>query len=312
MPQMTPAGARVVDPILSEVARGYRSNKSPIANILFPRVNVMQRGGRIIKFGPDDFKLINSARAPGANTKRVQYGYASDPFALADYRLEGSVPRELLQEAQATPGIDLQTMTVRRVQNSMALEVEKQAADMARNAANYAAANKIELSGTDQFSHASSDPVGVIEAGKEAIRAATGERPNVLALAPKVLNKLRVHAKLLDKISISKDRTPLTLVQLAALFEVDNVVEAGAVYHDGASFFDIWGKDALLAYATPASLADMGSPNYGYTYGLDGMPEVEEGYYDNNTATWYYPVTDARQPVLAGATAGYLIQAAVA
>ena len=66
MNQMTPAQARVIDPILTEIARGYGGNQAPIADILFPTVPVAQRGGRIIAFGPDDFKLYSTARAPGA------------------------------------------------------------------------------------------------------------------------------------------------------------------------------------------------------------------------------------------------------
>jgi hypothetical protein len=312
MRQMTPGAARVVDPILSEVARGFRSNASPVASLLFPVVPVAQRGGRIISFGPDDFRLVSTARAPGAGTKRVQFGHAAGNFSLVDYSLEGAVPIELAQEAEAVPGIDLQAAAVRKVRNMQELERENQAAQLARNAANYGAANKTALTGTDQFSHASSDPFTVIETGKEAIRSQVGQRPNVLVLAPKVLNRLRVHGKILDRLSTAKDRPPATVAQLAALFEVEQVVEAGAITHDGTSFSDVWGRDALLAYATPASLAEMGSPNFGYTYQLDGMPLVEEGYFERNSKTWYYPVTDARQVVLAGSTAGYLIQDAVA
>ena len=55
MLQATPGQARVVDPILSAVARGYRSPKASIANILFPLVTVGQRAGRVIAFGADDF-----------------------------------------------------------------------------------------------------------------------------------------------------------------------------------------------------------------------------------------------------------------
>ena len=58
MPQATPGQARVVDPILSAVARGYRSPKAAVANVLFPIVTVGLRAGRIISFGPDDFKLV--------------------------------------------------------------------------------------------------------------------------------------------------------------------------------------------------------------------------------------------------------------
>lgn len=311
MTQMTPAAARVIDPILTEVARGYRSNASPVANLLFPRVPVGQRGGRIINFGPDSFKLYVTARAPGANTKRIEFGYAADSYAIIDFSLEGSVPIELQQEAAAVPGIDLGNNAVKRVQDVMAIEAEKSAADLALNAANYAASNKITLTGIDRWDDASGgDPFAVVANAREAVRAQIGLRPNLLTLGPKVVTALRKNAKILDRLSTASDRNPPTMAQLSALFEMD-VVEAGAIYHNGAAFVDMWGTFAHLAYTMPASMADMGAPNFGYTYQLVGHPFVEDAYYDRNTKTWYYPVTDARKPVLAGASAGYLVTTAV-
>ena len=312
MPQATPGQARVVDPILSAVARGYRSPKAAVASVLFPIVPVGLRAGRIISFGPDDFKLVNTARAPGANTKRIQFGYAGENYSLVDYRLEGAVPNELQEEASNGPGIDLSSNAVRRVQNIMALEREKQAADLARNEARYGAGNKETLSGTSQWSDPASDPFTDIMDGKESIRAKIGERPNVLTLGPKVLTALRTHPKVLDRLSTASDRPPATLQQLQALFELQQIVEGEAVYHDGSQFQDVWGKDAILAYTTPASMQEMGSPSFGYTYQLEGRPMVEEGYEERNANSWFYPVTDAYQPVLAGATAGFLFKSAVA
>ena len=312
MPQQTPGQARVVDPILSAVARGYRSPKAAVASVLFPIVPVGLRAGRIISFGPDDFKLVNTARAPGANTKRIQFGYAGENYSLVDYRLEGAVPNELQEEASNGPGIDLSSNAVRRVQNIMALEREKQAADLARNEARYGAGNKETLSGTSQWSDPASDPFTDIMDGKESIRAKIGERPNVLTLGPKVLTALRTHPKVLDRLSTASDRPPATLQQLQALFELQQIVEGEAVYHDGSQFQDVWGKDAILAYTTPASMQEMGSPSFGYTYQLEDRPMVEEGYPDRNANSWFYPVTDAYQPVLAGATAGFLFKSAVA
>jgi len=302
----------VLDPILTAVARGYRSPKAAVANVLFPMVPVGVRAGRILSFGPDDFKLINTARAPGANTRRVQFGYSSDTFALADHRLEGSVPVELQEEAQAVPGIDLASTAVRRVQNMMALEREKKAADLARNAALYASDNKATLSGTSQWSDPASDPFKAIMDAKEAIRGKTGEMPNVLEVGPKVLTALRTHPKVLERLSTAADRPPATLMQLQALFELEQIVKGEAVYHDGTQFQDVWGKDAILAFTTPASMQEMGSPNFGYTYQLQDRPIVQEAYYDENTHTWYYPVSDAYQPVFTGPSAGYLFSAAVA
>lgn len=312
MSQLTPGQARVVDPILTAVARGYRSPKAAVANVLFPIVTVGQRAGRIIAFGQDDFKLVNTARAPGANTKRVQFGYASDSYALVDHRLEGGVPVEINEEARAVPGIDLQSNAVRRVQNVMALEREHKAATLARDASKYDAANKETLSGTSQWSHTSSDPFTDIMDAKEVIRSKTGERPNVLTLGPKVLTALRTHPKVLDRLSTATDRPPATLQQLQALFELQQIVEGESVYHDGTQFQDVWGKDAILAFTTPASMQEMGSPNYGYTYQLVGRPQVEEGYYDENTNSWYYPTSDACQPVFAGPSAGFIFKDAAA
>ena len=312
MPQATPGQARVVDPILSAVARGYRSPKAAVASVLFPIVPVGLRAGRIISFGPDDFKLVNTARAPGANTKRIQFGYAGENYSLVDYRLEGAVPNELQEEASNGPGIDLSSNAVRRVQNTMALEREKQAADLARNEARYGSGNKETLSGNSQWSDPASDPFTDIMDGKESIRAKIGERPNVLTLGPKVLTALRTHPKVLDRLSTASDRPPATIQQLQALFELQQIVEGEAVYHDGTQFLDVWGKDAILAYTTPASMQEMGSPSFGYTYQLEGRPMVEEGYEERNANSWFYPVTDAYQPVLAGATAGFLFKSAVA
>ena len=229
-----------------------------------------------------------------------------------DYRLEGAVPNELQEEASNGPGIDLSSNAVRRVQNIMALEREKQAADLARNEARYGAGNKETLSGTSQWSDPASDPFTDIMDGKESIRAKIGERPNVLTLGPKVLTALRTHPKVLDRLSTASDRPPATLQQLQALFELQQIVEGEAVYHDGSQFQDVWGKDAILAYTTPASMQEMGSPSFGYTYQLEDRPMVEEGYPDRNANSWFYPVTDAYQPVLAGATAGFLFKSAVA
>lgn len=312
MPQQTPAQGRVIDPILTSVARGYRSNKSPIASILFPLVPVSARGGTIISFGKEDFKLISSARAPGSATKRIQFGYDSGKFALIDYRLEGSVPLQILQEGQAVPGISHANMAIGKVRNMQALEREKQAADLALNAANYAASNKATLAGTDRWDdYVNSDPVADVNDAKEAVRAQIGMRPNVLVLGPKVLTAVRSHPKILDRLSTASDRPPATMAQLAALFEVAQVVEGEAIYHDGTSFQDVWGKYALLAYTEPASLVEMGSPNFGYTYQLENYPVAEEAYYDRNTETWYYPVADARQPQLVGASAGFLFSTVV-
>lgn len=309
--QMTPAGARVIDPILTTAAQGYQ-NADMVGDALFPAVPVDARGGKIITFGREDFELYSTVRAPGSATKRVQFGYSGGNFALEDHSLEGVVPIENMQEAAAVPGIDLGRGALRRTQNIIALRKEKAQADLATTAGNYPAGNKVTLAGAQQWSDAASDPSADIEAGKEAVRAKIGKRPNTVALGPLVWSKLKYHGKLIDRIKYTS-RDSLTLEMLAALWEVKRVVVGDATYLTAAGVqTDVWGKFAVLAYTEIGTLADNGLPSYGYTYQLRGYPVVEMPYYERNPKSWIYPVSDALQPVIASNIAGYLISAAVA
>lgn len=313
MPQMTPAGARIVDPVLTTIAQGYM-NSDMVAPALFPSVPVALRGGNIITFGKEDFMLYGSQRAPGENTKRVQFGYSGSTYALVDYGLEGQVPIEVLQEGQNSVGIDHSAMAIRKVSNIMALRLEKQAADIARTAATYPAGNKVTLSGTGQWSDFSgtSQPIQNIETAKEAVRAAVGKRPNTVVMGAQVMSKLRQHPVVVDRMKYT-GRDVATAEILAALFGVERVLVGDAIFaSDAGVFSDVWGKDVVIAYTELASVGDMGAPTYGYTYTLNGYPLAEEPYYDRNAKSWLFPVTRAEAPVLVSASAGYLITNAVA
>jgi len=312
--QMTAAGARVIDPVLTNVARGY-SNTELVGMALFPSVAVAQRGGKIITFGKEAFMAYTTARAPGANTRRIQVGYASGSYALEAHSLEGLVPYELLQDAAAVPGVDLGNRAVRTVQDIIALRLEQAQATLATTAANYAAANKTTLSGTAQWSDltsGASDPINNIETAKEAIRTATGRRPNTIVMGPVVASKLREHPKIIDRIKYTGRDIP-TNELLAGLFGVQRVLVGDAVQAtDAGVMSDVWGKFVVVAYTEIGSVADAGRPSYGYTYRLNNYPIVEQPYQERNAKSWIYPVTDEVSAVIAGAEAGYLISAAVA
>lgn len=314
MPQLTPSQARVIDPILSSVAQGYR-NADLIGSILFPYVPVGQRGGRIITFGKEDFMLYNTGRTPGANTRRVQYGYQGASFALDSHSLEGLVPVELLQEAQAVPGIDMGSAAVRRTQNIIALRLENAQATLATTAGNYGASNKVTLAGTSQWSDLTtgvSDPIKDVETAKEAVRKAVGRRPNTVVMGAAVMAMLKQHPKVVDRMKYT-GRDVATPDLLASLFGVKQVLVGDAVVSDATgTFSDVWGKNVVVAYTELGTLQDAGLPTFGYTYRLNGYPIVEEPYLDRNSKSWVYPVTDEVQPVIAGASAGYLISNAVA
>lgn len=298
---------RVVDPILSNVAQGYR-HPEHVGFALFPRVPVKQRGGQIIEFGKDSFKRYNTRRAPGSNTKRLQFGYEGKPFALFQDALEGKVPWEHMQDANQVPGIDLGTESANEVMNILSLGLEIEQAELALNAANYSINNKDTLSGTDQWTDPSSDPAKQIREYREAVRSIVGIRPNVMEVPASGFNALCEHPKILGRFKYTSSDS-ITADMLAKLFNLRRLVVGEAVYMNEGSeqMVDVWGNAAVLAYV-PEQISSRRQPSFGYTYALEGHPIVEEPYNDRNAKSWIYPVTYERAPVLSGIESGFLIQ----
>jgi hypothetical protein len=316
MTQMSTGQARVIDPILTTVARGYK-NTAMIGGFLFPYVPVGQRGGKIIEFGKEAMRLYQTQRAPGSNTKRIQVGYLGAPFALESHSLEGLVPKELNDEAAAVPGIDLAAGSIVTVQDTIALRLEYAQAQLARNASAYGADNTKSLSSKARWDDVAttSDPVAEIMAYKEVIRSQTGMSPTTIVMGKKVSNALRVHPKIIARITVkTTPETPVVAdADLMRLFDIKQIVVGESVYWDDAAgkFVDIWGGDLVMACTEMGSVADRGRPTYGYTYRLKGYPIVEPGYEDRSAKSWVYPVTDEVQPVIAMPSAGFLLKNAV-
>lgn len=302
--------AAVIDPILSTHARGYR-NSTFIAPVLFPRVTIPNRSMRVIRFGKEAFRMLNTRRAPGADKKRVQYGYADDPVALVQDALEAVVPVEHQEEAEKVPGINLGAGAVNMVLDVVELGHEYEAAQLARNAASYDANHKLALVGTARWTSALSDPKADVDAAKEVIRRSIGRYPNTLVIGPNSANGMKRNPKVTEQFKYT-GRDSVTVEMLAAYLDIKRVVIGEAVYlpetsDDTALASDIWGNDAILAYV-PENGDSYQVPSFGYTYELSGYPQVEQPYFERKNDSWIYPTKVERRSYLTGAEGGFLFQ----
>lgn len=305
---LNPTQSRVVDPILSEHARGYKQREL-IGAALFPRVPVAMYGGKVVEFGKEAFRLYNTKRAPGSNTKRIEFGYEGKAFAIQPSGLEAKVPREWMRDAAVVPGIDLASRATNIVLRAMALSHEYECAQIALAPANYDADHKVALVGADRWTGANSDPSKDIETGKEAVADSIGIEPNTLMLSRKALGALKYHPKLIDRMKYTSVSS-ITIEMLKNIWEIENIVIGAARVATGANdvFGDVWGSDAWLGYVSTSDVPNQEEPSYGYTYYIDGHPSVEAPYWDDNAKSWVYGVSDDNSPVLSGMLAGYLIE----
>lgn len=308
--------AQVIDPILSTQSRGY-TNQDFIGTELLPWADIPSRSMKVIRFGKEAFRqYINTRRAPGSATRRLTFGYESDPVSLRQDSLEAVVPDEISGDARNVPGIDLAAVSVRGVQDIIGLGREVEIATLVRAPSLYAAGNKTDLSGggKKKWTAADSDPGADIRAGRDAVRRMIGRYPNVLAIGPDVFNALTGHEAIQERFKYTSSDS-ITTAMLAKYFDLDEVLVGKAVAlpegaNDKTPATDVWGKDAVLAYV-PRGTGNILVPAFGYTYRLSGYPVVEQPYPERNIKSWVYPVTEEFRPYVTGAEGGYLIQNAV-
>lgn len=304
--------ARVIDPILTNVAQGYQNGELVGLN-LFPAVPVQVSGGQIIEFGREAFRLYNARRAPGGTTKRIQFGYLGKHFSLVQDSLEGQVPREYLRDAKLVPGIDMGARAVNGTMKALMLRLEWDQAQLATNPANYDVNHTVTLAGGSKWSTSTGNPLTDVDNAREEIRSTVGQYPNTMLMSSKAFvaakNNPNVIARFQYNSSVPIDGTSITTQMMAGLFNVDKVIVGKAITFDDAdNSTDIWGNSVVLAYV-PDHPSGLEEPSYGYTYTMEGNPMVEPTYYDPTNKSWIYPVNYERVPVLSGITSGFLINA---
>jgi hypothetical protein len=308
---MNVSQAKVVDPILTKQVQIGPSQSDFVGNLMFPPVPVGLRSGRIIKFGDEAFALIDTRRAPGARTTRRAVTYGSDRYELYQDKIEGELPIELLEETKNTPDlpIDLQFMTVNLARQTIDLRLEYDQLTLLSDPNAYTTAFKAVLSGTSQWTSASSNPKSQVNGWKESIRRATGKYPNRAVMSASVFNALDVHPEIREQFKYTNDNS-LTIDMLKRYFNLEEIGVATSLVLDPTTGqkADILQNQFILGYVNPEPKPNIVTPSFGYTYTLKGFPIALPPYYGENEETWYFPVKAERDPVITFAGAGFLAQ----
>lgn len=296
---------RVVDPILTTVARGYQ-NQQYIGHKLFPIVYVGISGGQILEFNKESWRKYNLRRAPGADVVEIDYGYAGKPYALKQDSVHGKVPREHLRDASAMPGIQLGTIATNNAMEAIRRSQEIEQATLARDASRYATANKVDLTASS-WRNPARNPIADIIQGKQVIADSTGKEPNILTLSGDAWNALSSNPHTLGLFTRGEvEQLVITPQLLAAKLDLTEIAIGRSTYIDANNAtVKTWGTDAVLAYTEIGSMSNA-LPSYGYTYTLNDNPVVEQTWYNQSNKSWMYPVNNEYDPVIAGADAGYL------
>lgn len=294
---------RVVDPVLTSIARGYR-NAQFIGHMLFPIAPVDKEGAIVPLFGKEAFRLWETERAIRAKSNVM----TPDDIDTLDVVLrEHDLAYPVDYREQQESMFDAEARAAKRVKDAIDLRCEWACAALAQNTNTYLAGGKVALSGVSQWSNNGGDPVAAIEAGKEVVRSRIGIRPNTIVMGASVYQSLKFHTKLQAALG-STERKLVTLEHLRVLFGINDIQIGEALAGDSATG-DVWGDNLILAYVAKPSTdraADYEEPSFGYTLRKRGMPETDK-YDAEGGKVRFVRHTDVYKPVVVGADAGYLI-----
>ncbi|MCK4553880.1 major capsid protein [Candidatus Parcubacteria bacterium] len=254
-----------VDPMLTNVAIAYK-NEAYIHDKIFPYLNVKKQTGKHFVYDQGRFRVNETERAAGANSKEVTLKLTvGTAYFCEDHALKEFVPDEDRDNAitPTTPLVD----AAENVSDMMSVAQEKAIADWMANTANLT--NNTTLSGTDQWSDFSnSDPFNDIKTAKQTVHEAIFTKPNTLILGKQVFDTLQLHPDLLERVKYSQ-RGVITIEILKALFDVENILIGAAGYNSATegqtdSMSYLWGKHAWVCYIAPKVKPKM--VTLGFTY----------------------------------------------
>lgn len=305
-----------LNPILTALFLGLAQGNLT-AKELFPELPMAMRGMTVPRMGTERLQKYDLARAPGADTRRVDIHWDGVTYSVVQKAVDIPIPRENIDEASTlnnmfnvSANLDMSKTALMTAQSILELDYELDAAAIATLPASFAAGNVLALAGATKWSAATGTPLGDLDNAMGVVRQKVGRNPNILHLSAVAFQALKRNPQVLNSMSVTASKV-LTPELLATLLGIKKVVVGDAVWQNGTGVIsDVWGNNAILAFAPEigANGMDLGQPGFGTTNILKDHPKVETPWYDHEAKTWVYGVTYERAPQIAYNGAGFLFQ----
>jgi hypothetical protein len=304
-----------VDPELTGIVVAYR-NGAYIADQVLPRLTPMltKREFKFWRFGFGEAITLPDTRVgrKGQPTE-VEFSFTETPSMVEDFGLDDFIPVDDMMNAPAS--YNPRTFAAQRLMDLILLDREQRVASTVFSLATYPAANRVTLSGTSQWSHASSTPIAAIMDAMDAMVM----RPNVMVIGQRAWTQLRRNPQILQAISISGTSQGAASRQaVQELLELDEIV-IGSAYVNTArpgqpvSQVRLWGNHAALIHRAPMATSLQGLPTFGWTaqYGTRISGAIDEPKRGLRGGTTVRAGESVRE-VIAASDLGYFFQNAVA
>ena len=258
-----------VDAMLSQFSIAYKQAGFIAERVLLP-VKVKKKSDKYPVWGRENFQVPQTLRASGAKANIVKQSLSNDSYFCEEHALKTFVTKD--ERENQDDGLRLEEAAVAFVTQLIQLRKELKANALLFTAANYPAASKTDISGT-QWNNNANTPFRNIKTAMRAVARLCGKLPNTIIIPGEVMDVLEEHDDFLDRTKYSS-RDALTSDILANLLRLapggPGVVIGESVQNteqEGETevMADIWNSHVLVAYIDPNPALETQTLGVGFT-----------------------------------------------
>jgi hypothetical protein len=261
---------------LTNISIAYiQSSSNFIADKVFPKVSVPKQSDLYWKYSKSDWRRTDA--------NRVGWKVTTDTYFAHVYAVHKDIDDQLRANADSNFSLDRDASTFVTNQLLLRRDIDWCNTYFKQGVWGTTLTGVVATPSAGQFvqwDQAGSDPILDLTNAAVAFREQTGYTPNTLTLGAYVLQVLRNHPDILDRIKYTQ-RGIVTEDLLATLFGVDKVLVAYASLASGPEIPDATAQDAAASYAFIAdsksallsyapSAPSLLTPSAGYTFNWNG------------------------------------------
>jgi hypothetical protein len=325
-------GTLYQDPILTNFSVGYK-DQALYGERIMPVTPVRTQSGRYRVFDRSNWLIFEAAREPGTVANEIMGAkWAEDFFYTRERSLQVPIFDEERQQLtsqgglanpvfggalQINPELDATALATR----SILLAHELAVSTLVRDPAQYAVANKVALTGAQQWDDytggatSTSNPVSDIQKGMRAVYAATGRYPNTLVIPSLGMQYVENHPRIIDRfknfaLSVPEAFRTLTGFE-GTILAVDSVYNAANNIDATVNVASFWGKDVWLGIVDPG--LGLNTFTFGKTFSQiypDGSTRPTDRWREEPRKADLVRVSQKYDLKIVSAGAGYLITTA--
>lgn len=281
--QPMPSQVYINVPLTNMSVAFVQSSDKFIARKVFPNIPTGPQGGTYFIYPKGTFTRDEmQKRAPGAPAAMMGHKPTTAQYLCDFYSVGHPLPDQTMANNQSPLKTDRAAMKLLARAAEMRLE-RHFATNFMTTGVWTGIADKTGVAaapGANQFlqwNNSASTPIkNVTDWASEMEINSDGFRPNIGVMGRPVWDQLKNHPEILDRINRGQTTgaAKVTLETVAALFELDAIYVAGAVWNsaiENATIVNSYvvGKTFLLAYVTDNPTIE--EPSAGYTFGWQGM-----------------------------------------